>query len=101
MGYIKKLFFVLVMASLLLSNAVMAQDSGGGPARQLLLLDTNIKTVSSDYIAIDVSGGPNAVSYPVTELDSEPTLTSEYKTTKILLRKIIRWKDFHDGLSCQ
>jgi formylglycine-generating enzyme required for sulfatase activity len=88
MGYIKKLFFVLVMASLLLSNAVMAQDSGGGPARQLLLLDTNIKTVSSDYIAIDVSGGPNAVSYPVTGLDSEPTLTSEYKTTKILLRKI-------------
>ncbi len=41
-----------------------------------------------DYLEIDVSGGPDASSYPVTELSSQPVLTDDYKTTKILLRKI-------------
>lgn len=41
------------------------------------------------YCVIDVSGGPNAASYPVTYLDTEPVngWGTEYKTTKILLRR--------------
>ena len=42
------------------------------------------------YCVIDVSGGANATSYPVTYLDSAPTAGwgDEYKTTKIVLRRI-------------
>ena len=42
------------------------------------------------YCVIDVSGGTSAASYPVTYLDSEPIAGwgGEYKTTKILLRRI-------------
>ena len=41
------------------------------------------------YCVIDVSGGPDAESYPVTYLDSEPVngWGDEYKTTRILLRR--------------
>ena len=42
------------------------------------------------YCVIDVSGGENAASYPVTYLDSASTAVwgDEYKTTKIVLRRI-------------
>ncbi|MCQ2394969.1 MAG: formylglycine-generating enzyme family protein [Kiritimatiellae bacterium] len=42
------------------------------------------------YCVIDVSAGENATSYPVTYLDSAPTAGwgDEYKTTKIVLRRI-------------
>ena len=42
------------------------------------------------YCVIDVSAGENATSYPVTYLDSAPTegWGDEYKTTKIVLRRI-------------
>ena len=42
------------------------------------------------YCVIDVSAGENATSYPVTYLDSAPTAgwSDEYKTTKIVLRRI-------------
>lgn len=45
---------------------------------------------SSTYIVVDLSGGANATSYPVTELEAEPSggWTEEYKTTKLVLRKI-------------
>ena len=41
------------------------------------------------YCVIDVSGGKDAASYPVTYLDTEPVngWGDEYKTTKILLRR--------------
>lgn len=41
------------------------------------------------YCVIDVSGGPSVASYPVTYLDTEPVngWGTEYKTTKILLRR--------------
>ena len=44
----------------------------------------------STYIVIDLSGGVNATSYPVTGLSSAPSggWTDEYKTTKLVLRKI-------------
>lgn len=46
------------------------------------------------YCVIDVSGGPNAASYPVTYLDTEPVngWGTEYKTTKILLRRCVAGK---------
>ena len=42
------------------------------------------------YCVIDVSAGENATNYPVTYLDSAPTAgwSDEYKTTKIVLRRI-------------
>lgn len=43
------------------------------------------------YYVIDLSGGPDAVNYPITTLSSEPeggVWSDEYKTTKLVLRKI-------------
>ncbi len=42
------------------------------------------------YIVIDVSGGPDAASYPVSILDKIPDggWSDEYKTTKIVLRHV-------------
>ena len=44
----------------------------------------------NDYIVIDLSAGPNAESYPVTHVYDVPEggWTDEYKTTKMVLRKI-------------
>ena len=46
--------------------------------------------MKSDYLVIDLSGGTNAVSYPVSYLDAAPPggWTDEYKTTKLAMRKI-------------
>ena len=45
---------------------------------------------SSDYMEIDLSGGPSASSYPVSYLDAVPFggWTEEHKTTKLVMRKI-------------
>ena len=53
-------------------------------------LTGNIYVGEKAYCVIDVSGGTSATSYPVTYLDSFPIAGwgDEYKTTKILLRKI-------------
>ena len=43
------------------------------------------------YCVVDLSGGANASSYPVTYLDTPPSggfNTDEYKTTKLVLRRI-------------
>ena len=42
------------------------------------------------YLVVDLSGGPSAASWPVTELDAVPAggWSDEYKTTKLVLRKI-------------
>lgn len=50
---------------------------------------TNLYLGEKAYCVIDVSGGPSAASYPVTYLDTEPVdgWGTEYKTTKILLRR--------------
>ncbi len=43
------------------------------------------------FLVIDLSGGTNAVSYPMTGLDSAPVggWTDEYKTTKLVMRKFL------------
>ena len=45
---------------------------------------------AADYLVIDISGGPSANTYPVSTLDSPPAggWTDEYKTSKIVLRRI-------------
>lgn len=50
---------------------------------------TRLRLDEKAYCVIDVSGGPSAASYPVTYLDAEPVTGwgTEYKTTKILLRR--------------
>ena len=42
------------------------------------------------YMVVDISGGTDAASYPVSYLDSEPVCgwSDEFKTTKIVLRRI-------------
>jgi hypothetical protein len=42
------------------------------------------------YMVVDLSGGPNAISYPVSYLFGEPDggWSDEYKTTKLVLRLI-------------
>ena len=42
------------------------------------------------YLVVDLSGGSSATSYPVTKLSDEPKggWSEEYKTTKLVLRKI-------------
>jgi formylglycine-generating enzyme required for sulfatase activity len=44
----------------------------------------------SDYLVIDLSGGPSASSYPVSYLSSVPAggWSDEYKTTKLVMRRI-------------
>ncbi len=51
-----------------------------------------VRVTASDswtYLVIDVTGGPDAVSYPVTKLAVLPNpIPDEYRTTKIVLRRI-------------
>ena len=53
-------------------------------------LSSNFYVGDKAYCVIDISGGPSAASYPVTYLDSYPIVKwgDEYKTTKILLRRV-------------
>ena len=53
-------------------------------------LSGNVYVGEKAYCVIDVSGGTSAANYPVTYLDSVPIggWGDEYKTTKILLRRI-------------
>lgn len=55
-----------------------------------VLASTGLKPEEKLYCVIDVSGGPQAESYPVLYLNAVPIggWTDEYKTTKIVLRKI-------------
>ena len=48
----------------------------------------------SEYLVVDLSGGTSAASYPVTTLSEVPAggWTDEYKTTKLVLRKITAGK---------
>lgn len=50
----------------------------------------DVQALEGNYLVIDVSGGPNAASYPVSYLGAEPQggWTDEYKTDKIVLRMI-------------
>ena len=43
---------------------------------------------SGEYCVVDISGGANATSYPVSYFTGTPEIKDEYRTTKILLRKI-------------
>ena len=46
------------------------------------------------YLVVDLSGGPSAISYPVTKLSDVPDggWSKEYMTTKLVLRKITAGK---------
>ena len=48
------------------------------------------QTAKKLYCVIDLSGGPDAASYPVSQLDAIPGggWSDEYKTTKLVLRRI-------------
>ena len=46
--------------------------------------------LGGEYLVVDLSMGPNAARYPMSRLDAVPAngWTDEYKTTKLVLRKI-------------
>ena len=49
-----------------------------------------VPPINGEYLVIDLSGGPDAQSFPVSTLDSVPQggWSEEYKTTKMVLKKI-------------
>lgn len=51
---------------------------------------TNTTPGTADYLVIDLSGGADAASYPVSELPAPPPRgwPDEYRTSKLLLRRI-------------
>ena len=53
-------------------------------------IDVQALVGTGNYLVIDLSGGPNAASYPVSYLGAEPRggWTDEYKTDKLVLRMI-------------
>ena len=55
-------------------------------------IDVRVSYVSSSFLCIDLSDGPNAVTYPTFYLPKVPSegesWTDEYKTTKLVLRRI-------------
>ncbi len=55
----------------------------------------------SDYMVIDLSGGPDAGSYPVSYLSAVPSggWTDTYKTTKLVMRKIPKGTFTMGGMS--
>ena len=55
----------------------------------------------SDYMVIDLSGGPDAGSYPVSYLGAVPSggWTDTYKTTKLVMRKIPKGTFAMGGMS--
>jgi formylglycine-generating enzyme required for sulfatase activity len=56
----------------------------------LMLAVGSASAATNTYLVVDLSGGVNAASYPVTYLSDVPAggWTDEYKTTKLVLRKI-------------
>ena len=52
--------------------------------------DGKINMPTALYVVVDLSGGPNATSYPVSTLTAVPSggWTYDHKTTKLVLRKI-------------
>jgi formylglycine-generating enzyme required for sulfatase activity len=62
--------------------------TGGGTATAAFRVTT---LSGSEYLVIDLSGGTGAASYPVSYLSGVPAggWTDEYKTTKLVLRKIL------------
>lgn len=49
-----------------------------------------VPPIDGEFLVIDLSGGPDAQSFPITTLDAEPSggWTDEHKTTKMVLKKI-------------
>ena len=74
----------------LYSYTVAAVNSAGESAVSAAVTATPVLTAtySGDYAIIDVTGGANATSYPVSYTCTKPTLSDEYKTNKIILRWI-------------
>jgi len=71
---------------------VPTKDVGADLAKEKREMEEKIAAQREDklYCVIDLSGGPNAKSYPVSYLDHAPATgwSDEYKTTKLVLRKI-------------
>ena len=50
--------------------------------------ETAADSVKPEYLVVDLSGGASAQSWPVTAMDALDPTAEEYKTTKLVLRRI-------------
>ena len=50
--------------------------------------ETAADSVKPEYLVVDLSGGASAQSWPVTAMDALDPTADEYKTTKLVLRRI-------------
>ena len=64
----------------------LGKDGGDAPVGP----GTSTNVPTGLYLVVDLSGGPDAASWPVSELEAVPSggWTDEYKTTKLVLRRI-------------
>ncbi len=69
---------------------VISDATGGTTTKNLSGVGTDSEGGSGDYLVIDLSEGPSASSYPIRYLSAMPAggWTDEYKTTKLVLRRI-------------
>lgn len=102
-----KTYFPTKFLSALSTSAGQHRVTWSTEAEGVTIVSTNVAvtvslvTVSGEltqknqYYVVDLSDGPTAASYPVTtmETSSEPEWTSEYKTTKLVLRRIEAGED--------
>ena len=70
----------------LTSRSATVTVSGGGLTRTFAVTQSGLGL----FVVVDLSAGANASKYPVTSLDAAPSQgwTDEYKTTKLVLRRI-------------
>jgi len=61
---------------------------GGSNCQRTTNTATQHSLVTANYCVVDLSGGPQASSYPLSYLDSAPDLSDDYKTSKMLLRHV-------------
>ena len=70
---------------------ISSDNETGAATKQLVLNGTNcVVDASCDYLVIDISGATSTSHYPASYLPAIPVggWTDEYKTTKIVLRRI-------------
>ncbi len=88
---LKKVVAEKRIASVSSSDTFSASAAGGaGRAANVSAAPRGDASSSGLYCVIDLSAGPNASKYPVSYLAAEPKggWTDEYKTTKLVLRRI-------------
>ena len=77
------------------AEGVMIISTNVAVTVSLVKLDPEEAQKKALYYVVDLAGGPAALSYPVTTLEASPDVEwpTEYKTTKLVLRRIEAGED--------